>query len=134
MKRTLVLALAASLLVGGALWAKTKSDRDTLLGTWAVSQGVYADGSLENELEMQFTFTAATMTNPMSESEIAYTLDEKARTITATDKDATVTIQYKVVDQATLQFVAMSVKNAKGLTQIVGDKGTFKQLTLKKKA
>jgi hypothetical protein len=134
MKRTIALALAASILACGVLWAKARTDREALLGTWTVSQGTYADGSTEKELDMEFTFKAATMTNPMSDNEIPYALDEKAKTITATDKDATVTIQYRIVDPATVQFVSMSVKNAKGLTQIVGDKGTFKDLTLKKKA
>lgn len=137
MKRTMAFALSAALLLAGAACfasGKAKSDRQALLGTWYVFQGTYADGTLEKELEMEFAFKASTMTNPMSESEIGYVLDEKARTISATDKDgAVVTIQYRIVDADTLQFVSMSVKNAKGVTQIVGDKGTFKQLDLKRK-
>jgi hypothetical protein len=113
--------------------AKAVSDKDTLLGTWYVAQGIYTDGTLEKELDMQFTFTKTTMTNPMSENTIAYTLDEKAKTITAKDGDSTVSFQYAIVDGTTMKFTAMTVTTAKGTTVIVGDKGTFKELDLKKK-
>jgi hypothetical protein len=124
-------ALAAAVLLCTA--AKAVSDRDTLLGTWYVTQGIYTDGTLEKELEMQFTFTKATMTNPMSENVIAYTLDEKAKTITAKEGDSTVWFRYAITDGTSMKFTAMTVTTAKGTTAIVGDTGTFKELDLKKK-
>jgi hypothetical protein len=135
MKKTMIAAallLAAGLAAFGA--AKAKADKDALQGTWYVAQGVYTDGSLEKELEMQFTFKAATMTNPMADDkEIPWTLDDKAKTITAKDGDSQIWIHYAIVDDATVTFIEMKVTTAKGTTVIVGAKGTFKELDLKRK-
>ena len=131
MKRTAVCSLAlALLLVGVSAFA---ADRDALQGTWAVSLGIYTDGTQEKELDMQFSFMKTTMTNPMSDGEIPYTLDEKAKTITAKSGTDTVWIHYTLVDRATLKFIEMKVTTPKGVTLIVGDKGTFKELDLARK-
>ena len=132
MKR-IILTVAAFCLIGAACFGAAKTDRDMLQGTWYVSQGIYADGSVEKELDMQFTFTPSTLTNPMSDGELAYALDEKAKTITAKDKDSTVWFHYVIVDAGTAKFIEMKVTTAKGTTQIVGEKGTFRELDLKKK-
>ena len=134
MKKTIAAAvlLAAGLAAFGA--AKGKADMEVLQGTWYVAQGVYADGSMEKELEMQFTFRPATMTDPMADDkEIPWTLDARAKTITAKDGDSQIWIRYAIVDDSTITFVEMKVTTTKGTTVIVGAKGTFKQLDLKRK-
>jgi hypothetical protein len=133
MKRTMTIVLALCL-VAAAGFAAAKTDKDLLAGTWTVAQGIYSDGSLEKELEMEFTFTATTLTNPMSDGKaITYTIDEKAKTITSKDGDSTVWFHYVLVDATTMKFIEMKVTTPKGTTVIVGDKGTFKELDLKKK-
>jgi hypothetical protein len=115
-------------------FAAGTTDHDRLLGTWYVAQGIYADGSLEKELDMTFAFTQTTMTDPMSDDKaVAYVIDEKAKTITAKNGDSTVWFHYALVDATTMKFIEMKVTTAKGTMQIVGDKGTFKELDLKKK-
>jgi hypothetical protein len=136
MKRAITIILTVALLCVGTIsfaGGAAKSDHDSLQGTWVVSLGVYADGSLEKELDMQFSFMKSTMTNPMSDGEIAYAIDEKARTITAKDGNDTVWIHYAITDASTMKFIEMRVTTPKGVTQIVGEKGTFKELDLKKK-
>jgi hypothetical protein len=131
-----IVAAAALMLAGGvsaSAAGKTKTDKEALMGTWYVAQGVYTDGSLEKELEMQFSFKQATMTNPMEDEELSYTLDEKARTITAKDARSSVWIRYTLVDAQTMTFQEMKVSTPKGVTVIVGSGGTFKELDLKKK-
>jgi hypothetical protein len=125
----LALVTAAAACAAGAV----KADRDVIQGTWFVSQGVYTDGTIEKELEMEFTFMKSTMTNPMSDGEIPYTLDEKAKIITAKDAKSTVWFRYQLVDASAMKLVEMRVTTAKGTTQIVGDKGTFKELDLSRK-
>ena len=134
MKRIMAL-LAAALLVTASAFAggPARSDREALQGTWRVDQGIYADGSIEKELDMEFSFMKSTMTNPMSDGEIAYTLDESAKTVTAKDAASTVWFRYQLIDSSTMKFVEMKVTTAKGTTQIVGNKGTFRELDLKKK-
>lgn len=111
---------------------KPKTDKETIQGTWSVSEGTYSDGTLETELEMSFTFTADALTNPMDNTKATYTIDEKAKTITSKGKDSTMTMKYRFVDATHLEIVEMIV-TAKKPTTIVGAKGTFSVLKLVKK-
>jgi hypothetical protein len=113
---------------------KAKADKDILQGTWAVSEGVYPDKSVEKELEMSFSFKGDTMTNPMDDSVLAFKIDEKAKTITASDKAGSITLIYRIVDEKNVEFTQMSVKGADGkATTVVGKDGTFTLLKLIKK-
>lgn len=130
-----MMIMAACLLATTAAFGadKPNTDRDALLGTWTVAQGIYADGSLEKELEMEFTFKKDTMTNPMEDGELAYVLNEKEKTVSAKAAKSSIWIRYRIVDGSTMQFTEMRVTTEKGVTAIIGDKGTFKSMDLKRK-
>jgi hypothetical protein len=114
--------------------AKAKSDKDALQGTWAVREAIYPDKTVEKELDMSFSFKGDTMTNPMDESVLGYAIDEKAKTVKANGKDGSINLTYRVVDDKTVEFSALTVKDAAGKeTVIVGQKGMFTLLTLAKK-
>jgi hypothetical protein len=126
------LALCISLPVAAA--GKGKTDKDTLQGTWTVSVGVYQDKTLEKELEMSFSFKSDTMTNPMDDSELAYSVDEKTKTITAVGLSGTIKLVYKIVGANDLEFSLLSVKGSDGKeTLVVGPGGTFTLLRLVRK-
>ncbi|MEI8095373.1 MAG: hypothetical protein WCG80_14275 [Spirochaetales bacterium] len=110
---------------------KPKTDKDLIQGLWSVSEGTYSDGTLETELEMSFAFTADALTNPMDNTKAPYTLDEKAKTVTSKGKDSTMVMKYRFVDATHLEIVEMTVTAKKAMT-IVGAKGTFSLLKLKK--
>jgi hypothetical protein len=109
-----------------------KGDKAALIGSWSVVEGTYSDGSLEKELEMSFAFKAATMTSPMDDTELPYTLDEKAKIIQAKTDKSSVLIKYRLVDAKTMEILEMTVQAEKKMT-IVGPGGTFKLLKLAKK-
>jgi hypothetical protein len=132
-KRNLIALVLCAAAAALAVAAPAKTDRQRLLGTWAVTVGTYSDGSLENELEMSFAFKDKTMTNPMDGAELAYAIDETAKTITATGAAGTTVIGYRLIDDNTLEFTAMKVSAAGKETLIVGDKAMFKLLKLAKK-
>lgn len=126
----LALCLAAPTFAG----AKAKSDKDALQGTWAVREAVYPDKTIEKELDMSFSFKGDTMTNLMDESVLGYTIDEKAKTVSAKGTDGSINLSYRLVDDKTVEFSALTVKDAAGKeTVIVGQKGMFSLLTLAKK-
>jgi hypothetical protein len=134
-KKTILAALAALVLIPAVLAAadKPKGDKASFIGTWTVSLGIYQDGSKETELEMEFAFTDKTLTNPMDGSELAWTIDEKAKTISATGASGAMTLGYKVVNADTVELGLLKVKKDAKETVVVGDKGTFKSLTLARK-
>ena len=125
-----LVAFALVLFAGQTAFAAATTDKALLQGSWKVVQGVYSDGSLEKELDMGFTFTATALTNPMDGSSLAYTIDEKTKTIKATGADSSIVIVYKVVDKTKVEFTQMTV-TAKGKdTVIVGKDGMFTSLSL----
>ncbi len=134
-KKTVLALLAALVLVPAALAAadKPKSDKAAFIGTWTVSLGIYQDGSKETELEMEFAFSDKTLTNPMDGSALAWTIDEKAKTISATGASGAMTLGYKIVNADTVELGLLKVKKDAKETVVVGDKGTFKSLTLSRK-
>lgn len=129
---TVILAIAFVLVAGQSAFA-AGADKALLLGNWKVLQGTYSDGTVEKELDMGFSFTATTLTNPMDGSSLSYTIDEKAKTISATGTDSTILIVYKVVDKSTVEFVQMTVSAKGKQTVIVGKDGMFSVLRLGKK-
>jgi hypothetical protein len=76
-----------------------------------VAEGVYADNTVEKEMEMAFTIKAATMSNPMDGSEMPYSLDEKAKTIVSKGDKAGMKLAYRVVDSDTVEFTEMTVNS-----------------------
>jgi hypothetical protein len=125
----LVFVLAFSL--GGS--AAPQGDKASLLGTWKVSQGVYSDDSLENELEMSFTFTETTLTNPMDGGELSYSLDQAAKRISASNAATSMVMVYRIVDKRSLEISEMRVTGKGKTTVIVGAGGMFKLLRLGRK-
>ena len=135
MKRIIQLALVATIVIlaGSQAFAadKAKSDKEILLGNWTVAEGIYADNTVETEMEMGFVIKATTMSNPMDQSEMAYSIDEKTKTISSKTDKTSMKITYRVVNANTVEFTEMTVTTSKS-TQIVGSKGTFKLLKLKR--
>jgi hypothetical protein len=134
MKANKIAAVAALILAAASLMAadKPKTDKSVLIGTWTVSSGVYSDGSVESELEMEFTFKDKTLTNPMDGSELTWTIDEKAKSVTASGAAGIMTLGYKIVDANSVELNLLKVKKDKE-TVVVGEKGSFKLLKLSRK-
>lgn len=132
-----MIAVAAALLcvaqAGLAAADKPKGDKAVFIGAWTVSAGVYADGTKETELEMEFAFKDKTMTNPMDSSELAWTIDEKAKTIESSGASGAMTLGYKIVGNDAIELNLLKVKKDGKETLVVGDKGTFKTLLLARK-
>ena len=134
-KRMMMAAAALLLIAQASLSAadKAKTDKSVFIGAWTVSVGIYADGTKETELEMEFAFTDTTLTNPMDGSALAWTIDEKSKTIASSGASGAMTLGYKIVDKDTVELNLLKVKKDAKETLVVGDKGTFKLLTLKRK-
>jgi hypothetical protein len=130
-----VIAAFALVLVASPVFASGNAtgDKSILVGDWKVVQGTYPDGSLEKELEMGFSFTATTLTNPMDGSILSYSMDEKAKTISGSDATSSIIISYKIVDKKTVDFVSMTVTAKGKSTVIVGKEGMFSSLRLGRK-
>lgn len=137
MKRLSALAaILAFAIIGSALAFAAGgqgADRAILLGEWKVIQGLYSDGSVEKELDMGFSFTETTLSNPMDGSILTYAIDEKAKTISASGASSSIVIVYKVIDRKTVEFLAMTVTSKGKPTAIVGKDAMFSSLRLGKK-
>jgi hypothetical protein len=131
--KTIAVGLALSVALCGLAFAADapKGDKAALVGTWSVVEGTYSDGSIEKELEMSFAFKDTTMTSPMDDAELPYSLDEKAKTIVAKGPKSSMTMTYRLVDAKTMEILGMTVVGEKKMT-IVGKDGTFKSLKLVK--
>lgn len=134
-KRMIAAAAALFLIAQAGLMAadKPKSDKAVFLGAWTVSVGIYADGTKETELEMEFAFKDDTMTNPMDAGELSWTIDEKAKTIASSGASGLMILGYKIVNKDSIELNLLKVKKDGKETLVVGDKGTFKSLTLARK-
>lgn len=137
MKRNipLIAALAAIIYLPAvhAAAQALKGDKAVFIGAWTVSQGIYQDGTKETELEMEFAFTDTTLTNPMDGSALAWTIDEKAKTISATGTSGAMTLGYKILKPDVIELGLLKVRKDGKETIVVGDKGTFKTLSLNRK-
>ena len=126
MKRVLLLAsVLFSICVPGIVaeaLAQASSDAKAIVGTWKAVEGLYSDGTAETEIGMSLTFTAATMTDPMSKTgeAYAYKLDAKSKVISIKNDKLEMKIAYKFKDAETLVLTELTVvKNGK-TTSIIG--------------
>lgn len=128
MKRTItILACALIALGSGLAFAAPKaSDAKAIVGTWKASIGHYEDGTTEKDIGMSLTFTAATMSDPMSKTGEThpYTLDAKAKTISIKDKDLEMKIVYKLESEGSLSLTELTVIKAGKTTSIIGKGAT----------
>lgn len=128
------LAFALACAVGAlAAPAAPSADKAALLGSWKVVQGTYSDGSLEKELDMSFTFTEATLTNPMDGTSLGYSIDQSAKRISASNGSSSIVIIYRIIDGKTVDFVEMTITSTGKATTIVGKGGMFSSLRLARK-
>ena len=116
-----LITLACLIACGTLLWAAT-TDSKALIGTWKAVEGRYADGTTEKDIGMSLTFTAATMSDPMSKTgeSYAYKIDERNRTINVKTATVEMRIAYAFKDNTTLVLTELTVvKNGK-TTNIIG--------------
>jgi hypothetical protein len=136
MKRVLVLASALfSICVSGA-FAAASSDAKAIIGTWKAVEGTYSDGAKESDIGMSLTFTAETMTDPMSKTgeAYAYKLDAKSKTIAIKNEKLEMKIVYTFKDAQTLVLTELTVVKSGKTTSIIGSGASamFVSLAFKK--
>ena len=132
----LVAGSVAAFAAGGAAGSATGQDAKAIVGTWKAVEGTYSDGTTEKDIGMSLTFTAATMTDPMSKTgeAYAYTMDEKAKVISIKTATLEMKIVYYFKDANTLVLTELTVvKNGK-TTSIIGTGATamFASLAFRK--
>jgi hypothetical protein len=139
-------AIAASLLVFGSGVAFAASsagsagsagaDAKAIVGTWKATEGTYSDGTTEKDIGMSLTFTASTMTDPMSKTgeSYAYAIDEKAKIISIKTATLAMKIVYSFKDPATLILTELTVVKGGKTTSIIGTGATamFASLAFRK--
>ena len=128
MKKVLVVGLV---LLTATVFAA--SDKDKIIGQWKVSSAIKQNGTpATNNLSMVFKFDAKKVVTPLTNLGFNYTLDEKTKTLRYNFGATNVEMIYQFVDDVTLRFVRFTVFLPAKTNSIVGDKGMFKYLELKK--
>ena len=131
-------ALCAILLVAGsvAAFAAPGADAKAIVGTWKAVEGSYSDGTTEKDIGMSLTFTATTMTDPMSKTGEAYTykIDEKNKVISIKTDTLEMKIVYYFKDATTLVLTELTVIKGGKTTSIIGTGATamFASLAFRK--
>lgn len=124
MKRTIAFLFCALLAFGSsAVFAASKAaDAKAIIGTWNATIGHYEDGTTEKDIGMSLTFTASTMSDPMSKTGEThpYKLDAASKTISIKDKDLEMRIAYKLDDKGALTLTELTVIKAGKTTAIIG--------------
>jgi len=136
MKKTFAIIAALLALGSAAAFAAPGADAKAIVGTWKAVEGTYSDGTTEKDIGMALTFTATTMTDPMSKTgeAYAYTIDEKAKVISIKTATLEMKIVYYFKDSGTLVLTELTVvKNGK-TTSIIGTGATamFASLAFRK--
>ena len=128
MKRTITILACAFIALGSSLAfaAPKTADAKAIVGSWKAAVGYYDDGTTEKDIGMSLTFTAQTMSDPMSKTGEThpYSLDVKAKTISIKDKDLEMKISYKLGDERTLTLTELTVIKAGKTTSIIGKGAT----------
>jgi hypothetical protein len=132
MKKIAVLVLSA--LVGSLAFAAALPDAKAIVGTWKAVEGKYSDGTVEKELDMVMTFTATTMSDPMSKDGLThkYSLDAKTKFISIKEPTLEMRIAYRFDDKGNLVLTELSVIKDKKTTSIIGkgDTAMFAELLM----
>ncbi len=125
MRKTALNFLIALFALGSAI-AAGLPDSKAIVGTWKAVQGTYSDGTFEKELDMAMTFTATTMSDPMSKEgrTYRYALDERKKSISVKERGLEMKIAYRFDGMGDLVLTELTVIKDGKTTSVIGQGAT----------